>query len=70
MVQDNTNKKYLSKNVEPDQISFWLKEYLVQLKSHLYFLTNCNRRLPCDQVTKLLSDVIRFLTQALVLAGS
>jgi protein disulfide-isomerase A1 len=28
MVQDNTNRKYLSKNVEPDQITSWLNEYL------------------------------------------
>ncbi|KAJ4790340.1 Protein disulfide-isomerase [Rhynchospora pubera] len=28
MIQDKTNRKYLGKNVEPDQISFWIKEYM------------------------------------------
>ncbi|KAJ3700335.1 hypothetical protein LUZ61_004040 [Rhynchospora tenuis] len=28
MIQDKTNRKYLGKNVEPDQISFWVKEYM------------------------------------------
>ncbi|KAF3337745.1 protein disulfide-isomerase-like protein [Carex littledalei] len=28
MIQDNTNRKYLSKNVEPDQITSWIKGYL------------------------------------------